>query len=70
MKGNVFSNANINQKGVIIFESEVKRKITYNCLRVNVSKNEINRGHRSKFNFVHDKDVRLLKFSLVWEKST
>ena len=51
-------------------------------LRVNVTKNQRNRGHSSKFNFVHtssigrpkshtyDKDVRLLKFSLVWEKST
>ena len=51
-------------------------------LRVNVSKNQRNRGHSSKFNFAHtlsigrpkshthDKDVRLLKFSLVWEKST
>ena len=48
-------------------------------LRVNVSKNQRNRGHSSKFNFAHtlaigrpkshtyDKDVRLLKFSLVWE---
>ena len=51
-------------------------------LRVNVTKNQRNRGHSSKFNFAHtlsigrpkshtyDKDVRLLKFSLVWEKST
>ena len=51
-------------------------------LRVNVTKNQRNRGHSSKFNFVHtssigrpkshtyDEDVRLLKFSLVWEKST
>ena len=51
-------------------------------LRVNVAKNQRNRGHSSKFNFAHtlsigrpkshtyDKDVRLLKFSLVWEKST
>ena len=46
-------------------------------LRVNVSKNQRNRGNSSKFNFTHtlsigrpkshtyDKDVRLLKFSLV-----
>ena len=51
-------------------------------LRVNVTKNQRNRGHSSKFNFAHtlsigrpkshtyDKDVRLLKFSLVWEKLT
>ena len=51
-------------------------------LRVNVTKNQRNRGHSSKFNFAHtlsigrpkshtyDKDVRLLKFLLVWEKST
>ena len=51
-------------------------------LRVNVTKNQRHRGHSSKFNFAHtlsigrpkshtyDKDVRLLKFSLVWEKST
>ena len=51
-------------------------------LRVNVTKNQRNRGHSSKFNFAHtlsigrptfhtyDKDVRLLKLSLVWEKST
>ena len=51
-------------------------------LRVNATKNQRNRGHSSKFNFAHtlsigrpkshtyDKDVRLLKFSLVWEKST
>ena len=51
-------------------------------LRVNASKNERNREHSSKFNFAHtlsigrpkshtyDKDVRLLKFSLVWEKSS
>ena len=49
---------------------------------VNVTKNQRNRGHSSKFNFAHtlsigrpkshtyDKDVRLLKFSFVWEKST
>ena len=48
-------------------------------LRVNASKNQRNRGHSSKFNFAHTlsigrpkshtyhKDVRLLKFSLVWE---
>ena len=51
-------------------------------LTVNASKNQRNGGHSSKFNFAHtlsigrpqshtfDKDVRLLKFSLVWEKST
>ena len=53
-----------------------------NSLRVNVTKNQRNRRHISKFNFAHtlsigrpkshtyDRDVRLLKFSLVWEKST
>ena len=47
------------------------------CLRANASKDQRNRGHSSKFNFAHtlsigrlkshtyDKDVRLLKFSLV-----
>ena len=51
-------------------------------LRVSATKNQRNRGHSSKFNFAHtlsigrpkshthDKDVRLLKLSLVWEKST
>ena len=51
-------------------------------LSINVTKNQRNRGHSSKFNFAHtlsigkpkshtyDKDVRLLKFSLVSEKST
>ena len=51
-------------------------------LRVTFSKNQRNRGHSSKFNLAHTlsigrprshtyyKDVRLLKFSLVWEKST
>ena len=54
----------------------------FKSLRVNVTKNQRNRGHSSKFNFAHtlsigrpkshtyDKDVRLLKFSFVWEKST
>ena len=47
-------------------------------LRVTFSKNQRNRGHSSKFNLAHTlsigrpryKDVRLLKFSLVWDKST
>ena len=51
-------------------------------LRVTFSKNQRNHGHSSKFNLAHTlsidrprshtyyKDVRLLKFSLVWEKST
>ena len=55
---------------------------SYYHIRVNVTKNQRNRGHSSKFNFAHtlsigrskshkyDKDVRLLKFLLVWEKST
>ena len=53
-----------------------------NLLRVTFSENQRNRGHSSKFNLAHTlsigrprshtyyKDVRLLKFSLVWEKST
>ena len=64
----------------LIKEEKTKSKAT--LLRVNVTKNQRNRGHSSKFNFAHtlsigrpkshtyDKDVRLLKFSLVWEKST
>ena len=62
--------------------SYLPRHKTPGLLRVNVTKNQRNRGHSSKFNFAHtlsigrpkshtyDKDVRLLKFSLVWEKST
>ena len=53
-----------------------------NVLRVTFSKNQRNRRHSSKFNLAHTlsigrprshtyyEDVRLLKFSLVWEKST
>ena len=60
----------------------LSQSISFEDLRVNVSKNQRNRGHSSKFNFAHtlsigrpkshtyDKEVRLLKFSLVWEKST
>ena len=54
----------------------------HSMLRANARKNQRNRGHGSKFNFAHtlsvgrprshthDKEVCLLKFSLVWEKST
>ena len=60
------------------FNSDISKE----ALRVNVSKNQRNRGHSSKFNFAHtlsigrpkshtyDKDFCLLKLSLVWEKST
>ena len=53
-----------------------------NLLRVTFSKNQRNRGHSSNFNLAHTlsigrprshtyyNDVRLLKFSRVWEKST
>ena len=60
--------------------SDSRRRAFY--LRVTFSKNQRNRGHSSKFNLAHTlsigrprshtyyKDVRLLKFSRVWEKST